>query len=180
MDEPDGSENFWAVERIRSEGGILPFVEFSRMALYDPENGYYCRDRKRVGADRAADFQTNLSVRSTFAPLVLESLAYLLDGRDLGDFRFVEVGAEPESALFCGSEEHPFKDVEVVHTPRLYNVDFVIVLHFLAPLRIPFSYPNAIRKTARRQETAPYILAKKAAIFRTAQYKRAFRKVQEM
>ena len=93
--------------------GRIPFVEFSRLALYDPEHGYYRQDRKRVGATQQADFQTNLAVRSVFGPLVVEAIRSLLGEADLGEFTFVEVAAEPETSLLSG-EDHPFGSSQVV------------------------------------------------------------------
>ena len=44
-------------ERIRSEGPIT-FHEWMKTALYDPEQGYYCRsDRERWG--RHGDYRTS-------------------------------------------------------------------------------------------------------------------------
>lgn len=99
-------------ERIRS-GGPLPFVEFCRAALYDPADGYYRRQRHRVGARRGTDFVTNLAARSVFAPLVVEAVRSLAAGADLSTYRFVEVGAEPGEALLDG-HDHPFGGVSVV------------------------------------------------------------------
>ncbi len=99
------------VERIEAEGPI-PFVRFCELALYDPKHGYYATDRTRTGADRKADFVTNLAVRSVFAPLVVECLKTLC-GPETGDFRFVEIGAEPGTSLLEGCD-HPFASVTVV------------------------------------------------------------------
>jgi len=101
------------VQKIRSEGAI-PFVDFAQAALYDPEHGYYRQLRKRTGADPGSDFQTNLAVRSVFSPLILEAVQTLLPGRDLADFAFTEIGAEPEMSLLEGFSEQPFRSVQVI------------------------------------------------------------------
>lgn len=96
--------------RIGAEGSV-PFVEFCRAALYDPVNGYYVGHRQRVGASHRADFVTNLSVRSVFAPLVLEALRSIA-GSGLGEFAFWEIGAEPDTFLLA-DVAHPFRSVKV-------------------------------------------------------------------
>lgn len=98
-------------EGIRARGA-LPFVDFVRHVLYHPEEGYYCRDRDRVGADRATDFVTNVAVRSVFAPAVVEAVTRMLrDGRP-EEYAFCEVGAEPGVSLLKGMA-HPFREVRV-------------------------------------------------------------------
>ncbi len=113
MSDARGSEWPESLRSALAEKGRIPFDEFCRIALYDPADGYYMRKQTRVGATREADFQTNLSVRSVFAPLVVEAVEALLKGRDLADYSFVEIGAEPETSLLQG-ESHPFGSVQVI------------------------------------------------------------------
>jgi SAM-dependent MidA family methyltransferase len=51
-------------ERIQSEGP-LTFAEYMRMALYEPEYGYYTSGPPRIGFE-GADFYTTTDVSSTF------------------------------------------------------------------------------------------------------------------
>lgn len=52
------------VERIQREGP-LTFAEYMRMALYEPEYGYYITGPTRIGFE-GADFYTSTDVSSTF------------------------------------------------------------------------------------------------------------------
>lgn len=101
-------------QRIREAGGAVSFTDFSRIALFDPECGYYRKIAKRVGADDRADFQTNLAVKSVFSPMIIEAAKNLLGKRDLTRFAFIEVGAEPEESLLSGEATEHFRSSEVV------------------------------------------------------------------
>ncbi|MEM0966566.1 MAG: SAM-dependent methyltransferase [Verrucomicrobiota bacterium] len=82
--------------------GAIPFSQFCRIALYDENDGYYQKEKLRVGSSIEADFTTNLSVQSTFVPLVFESVCSLLGRTDVSDYHFIEVGAEPNQSSFKG------------------------------------------------------------------------------
>lgn len=86
----------------------LRFDRFMALALYDAELGYYRRDRKRVGRDRVSDFYTATSSGPVFGELVVAACAKLLPNHSLGEFAFVEVGAEPGSSVLNGVN-HPFR-----------------------------------------------------------------------
>ena len=77
------------VERIRAHGP-MPFVEYMRSCLYDPEFGYY----GRVESRRFADFYTSVDVHPIFGRLVARQLAEMWDllGRP-AEFMVVESGA---------------------------------------------------------------------------------------
>ncbi|MGI8896887.1 MAG: class I SAM-dependent methyltransferase, partial [Pyrinomonadaceae bacterium] len=79
-------------ERIRSEGPIT-FYEWMKAALYDPEQGYYCRsDRERWG--RQGDYRTSPERSVLFAATFARYFARL--HQDLGsplELTIVEVGA---------------------------------------------------------------------------------------
>jgi SAM-dependent MidA family methyltransferase len=78
--------------RISSEGPIT-FCDWMRMALYDEEEGYYCRtDRQRWG--RAGDYRTSPERSSLFAATFARYFARLYDelGRPRG-WTIAEVGA---------------------------------------------------------------------------------------
>ncbi len=55
-------------ERVRAAGGSVPYEEFMRFALYDPEHGYYSRRVRTVG--REGDFSTSATLHSTLADAV--------------------------------------------------------------------------------------------------------------
>lgn len=79
-------------ERIRSEGPIT-FYEWMKVALYDPEEGYYCRsDRERWG--RQGDYRTSPERSVLFAATFARYFARLY--QDLGSppsLTIVEIGA---------------------------------------------------------------------------------------
>ena len=102
-----------ALQTALEEFGSIPFVDFCRIALYDPIDGYYSQTRHRVGADRQSDFVTNLAVKSVFAPLVLHAVRTLLEGREMGGYRFLEIAAEPDQSLLS-EVDHPFLRADVV------------------------------------------------------------------
>ena len=79
-------------ERIRREGPIT-FCDWMRMALYDEDEGYYCRsDRQKWG--RAGDYRTSPERSSLFAATFARYFARLYEqlGRPR-EWTIVEVGA---------------------------------------------------------------------------------------
>lgn len=79
-------------ERIRREGPIT-FRDWMRVALYDEDEGYYCRaDRQKWG--RAGDYRTSPERSSLFAATFARYFARLYDqlGRPR-EWTIVEVGA---------------------------------------------------------------------------------------
>ncbi len=107
-----------AFRREAGPASALRFDAFMRLALYDPELGYYRRDRLRVGRDRSADFYTATSLGPLFGELVAAACAGLLRaaGRDPASHRFVEIGAEPSGGVLAGVGAHPFASA---HTLRV-------------------------------------------------------------
>src|SRR5688572_31382630 len=79
-------------ERINTNGPIT-FFEWMQAALYDPQNGYYCRaDRKRWG--RLGDYRTSPERSSLFGATFARYFATLYEG--LGhpsSFTILELGA---------------------------------------------------------------------------------------
>ncbi len=79
-------------ERIKN-GGPIPFYEWMKAALYDPQDGYYCRmDRKKWG--REGDYRTSPERSSLFAATFARYFAGLYE--ELGrppKWTLVEVGA---------------------------------------------------------------------------------------
>jgi SAM-dependent MidA family methyltransferase len=79
-------------ERIRNEGPI-PFYDWMKAALYDPEDGYYCRvERNKWG--REGDYRTSPERSSMFAATLARYFTSLYEenGRPK-QWTIVEVGA---------------------------------------------------------------------------------------
>ncbi|QYY36339.1 SAM-dependent methyltransferase [Ruficoccus sp. ZRK36] len=77
-----------------SPDGLLSYADFTRLALYHPEYGYYLRSRERVGRSQDTDFYTAASLGGVFARLLREAIAQLLPGQS-SDYALVELGVEP-------------------------------------------------------------------------------------
>lgn len=76
------------------------FREYSRIALFDPDYGYYCRKLERVGRHAHADFFTASSLGSVFGQLVVAAIEKLLPTAQLADYTLVEIGTEPGKDAF--------------------------------------------------------------------------------
>ena len=50
----------------RKNGGVLSFRDFSELALFAPEYGYYARKRERVGTAEGTDFYTSATMGAVF------------------------------------------------------------------------------------------------------------------
>ena len=97
-------------------GGLLNYEDFSRIALFNPDNGYYTQQkRKRVGKDSETDFYTSTSHSDVFPELVIEASRNLLSqhGSDACHFTFIELGAEPDSDPW-GSMDLPFANYRIL------------------------------------------------------------------
>lgn len=93
---------------IAAAGGQISFAEFMAIALYHPEAGYYQQSRTRVGFGPESDFFTASSVGGgVFRQLLIDACRTLLSPDSLGDFDFVEIGAEPANGVLTA--EHPFR-----------------------------------------------------------------------
>ena len=105
-----------AFRREAGAAGTLRFDAFMRLALFDPDAGYYRRDRLRVGRDRSADFYTATSLGPLFGELVAAACAKLLRaaGLDPAGHAFVEIGAEPSGGVLAGVAAHPFADARTI------------------------------------------------------------------
>ena len=84
--------------------GVLTYAQIADFALYDPECGYYCKRKTRVGA--RGDFFTSVSLKEgVFGEAVMCALKKILRGAgispDASDF--VEIGAEPEKQALSGA-----------------------------------------------------------------------------
>lgn len=85
----------------------MTFAQFMQLALYDPQLGYYRRDRRRVGYGEGTDFFTASTSGPIFGELIVAACTTLLGGRSPRDFTFVEIGAEPGGGVLAGVA-HPF------------------------------------------------------------------------
>lgn len=82
-----------------------PWEEVVNAALFDPQFGYYRKNRRRVGGD-GADFYTSVSLKGrVFSELIAEAAAELAKaaGYDADSLEFYEIGAEPETQIIAGS-----------------------------------------------------------------------------
>ncbi|HLE48315.1 MAG TPA: SAM-dependent methyltransferase, partial [Candidatus Thermoplasmatota archaeon] len=69
----------------------LRFDEFQRLALYDPEHGYFAKSAHRAGRD--GDFLTSPEVAPLFAEVIARVLAHDAGALDADVFHIVEAGA---------------------------------------------------------------------------------------
>jgi SAM-dependent MidA family methyltransferase len=81
----------------------MTFADFMRLALYDPQVGYYRRALRRVGYGGGTDFFTASTSGPVFGELVVAACTALLRGRDPRDVTFVEIGAEPGEPATAGA-----------------------------------------------------------------------------
>ena len=97
--------------------GDLSFEKFMQLCLYHPTLGYYTKARKRIGLNQEADFYTASSSNPVFGELIIAACKDLLKDKPIGDYTFVELGAErtldnPAKANgILSSLTHPFKEV---------------------------------------------------------------------
>ncbi len=93
-------------KKAAENGGILSFRDFSKIALFDKNVGYYARERKRVGFSAGTDFYTASALGEVFGNLIISAAKNLLGtGTNLKEFSFVEIGAEPEQKIFKNAEK---------------------------------------------------------------------------
>ncbi|WP_269541278.1 SAM-dependent methyltransferase [Cerasicoccus fimbriatus] len=93
-----------ALREAADASGRLNYADFSRLALYHPTEGYYRRERTRVGKTQGADFYTSVSVGSVFGRVIAEAARQLVTPGNPADFTLAEIGAEPEGGMFAGIE----------------------------------------------------------------------------
>ncbi len=100
-----------ALQTHADEQGFIGFDAFMEVALYHPTEGYYRRNRDRIGRDPKTDFFTSSSFGPVFGELVAASVEKLLGPNDASMFRFIELGAEGGRSVLDGVT-HPFESVE--------------------------------------------------------------------
>ena len=102
-----------AFRRTAGTPAQLGFADFMRLALYDPEVGYYGAARRRVGRNAETDFYTASTSGAVFGELITAAATTLLGRADPREFAFVEIGAEapapgqPAPGILQGVS-HPF------------------------------------------------------------------------
>ena len=92
--------------------GTIGFKRFIEIALYHPKIGYYRSNRQRVGKNRESDFFTASSLKSAFAPIILEASINLAKAISLplNELAWIEIGPEPGNQLFRDIET-PFRTI---------------------------------------------------------------------
>jgi SAM-dependent MidA family methyltransferase len=128
----DSSEQFIDLFRRRAgPGGAMTFAAFMQLALYDPQLGYYCQPRRRIGQASGTDFFT-ASHTPLFGKLVAAACASLLisQGADPLNFTFVEIGAESVDSAqggpnlgVLGSGSHPFGAAKTIRLGDALELD---------------------------------------------------------
>ena len=88
------------LNEVADSRGRISYEDFSRLALFHPEYGYYASQRNRVGKSKQSDFYTSSSHREVFPRLVTEAITKLLDEKNLHCENFYELGAEPDNDLW--------------------------------------------------------------------------------
>lgn len=96
-------------ERATAGNGIIPLDAFIECALYLPCEGYYTRERKRVGMADDTDFYTATSLGPLFAKLIIAALKDLAKS-DLSKLCFIEIGPESKGGLLTSISNPPFKE----------------------------------------------------------------------
>ena len=104
---------FSKLEDLAQDRGYLTYEQFSRIALYDADHGYYTARRQRVGKTPEADFYTSMSLGPMFGKLVVAAIQSLLHEEELSGYTFVEIAAEPETSLLNGVE-HSFAQHRII------------------------------------------------------------------
>ena len=126
--EPPVSPAFAAAFLLRAGAEpVLPFDVFVELALYHPSVGYYRRERRRIGRGPATDFMTAASSRPFFGRWVAAACLSLLGEHDSRQYRFVELGAEPEGGVLTG-QDHPFASYEALGAGQSPDLSGRIVL----------------------------------------------------
>lgn len=110
---PISPAQYAALEPKSDADGFVRFDHFMEAALYHPTEGYYCRDRERVGRSAETDFFTASSLGPVFGELVVAACLNLLGDHDPAFFSFVEIGAERGRSIIDGVA-HPFSGTQSI------------------------------------------------------------------
>lgn len=98
----------------RCADGPISYRDYIDRVLYAEGCGYYRREAARVGRRADRDFYTAESLGRVFARLVITAAEDLLPVGQATASRFIEIAAEPGSALLDQIETHPFAHSEVL------------------------------------------------------------------
>lgn len=101
--------------------GAMSWEEFTDLALFHPDVGYYRSDKARVGHGPTTDFYTSSSLGNVFARLVVGALRSMMNGRCLRQHTLVEIGAEPDAALFAPFQGR-FAAIETIRIGKPFEV----------------------------------------------------------
>lgn len=101
-------------EKARERGGLLSFRDFSALALFAPEHGYYARKRERVGTAEGTDFYTSATMGDVFGKLIVAAAQSLLSeaGINPRECTLVEIGAEPGQTHLKSAAENSFAETQ--------------------------------------------------------------------
>ncbi len=77
----------------------ISFADFMRLALYHENEGYYAKQKERVGRSWKGDFYTAQSIGPVFFKLLQASIQSLLGAANLNAYTFIELGAEGQNPL---------------------------------------------------------------------------------
>ena len=80
----------WLAERLRQQGGSIPFRTYMDWVLHDPEHGAYASGRLRIGPK--GDFSTAPSLSDDFAALLAPQVAAWLKQLGHGPLALIETG----------------------------------------------------------------------------------------
>lgn len=120
----DMGKNIHEILRSRAaqNGGKMSFRDFSEIALFDPEFGYYRRARERVGRNAGTDFYTAESLGGIFGKLMRHAAQNLLgETENLRDYTLVEIGAEPGQTHF-ENERQFFREIRTVRVGENFEI----------------------------------------------------------
>lgn len=80
------------IKKIISDSGqgSISYSDFISIALYDPDDGYYMKDRKKIGKE--GDFYTNSNVHSVFGKVLAQIFVQLVQ-KDILPPTICEIGA---------------------------------------------------------------------------------------
>lgn len=103
--------------------GLLSFRDFTRIALFAPECGYYTRSATRVGIGAGTDFYTSASMGNVFGKLVISAAENLLarHGERAAEYALVEIGSEPGQSHFAEARKH-FADFRTYRVGETWEI----------------------------------------------------------
>lgn len=90
-----------------SERTGMPMDEFVDLALYHDLYGYYSKNKKRVGKEEGTDFYTSNTLGTVWGELIVDACTQILGVKDLDEYTFVEIAAEPGCSVL-ENVDHPF------------------------------------------------------------------------